>query len=195
MSKGNRDVIRIGSVDVPRWLPEKDRDKAQVARSAHAAIVGCCLGSQPWPVVLLGEAGSGKTCAALTVLDTYGGHYRTASEWAEELADAVLGRLRTANGFLITREDVRDNWRKTNLAVLDELGTSGKVSPHHHDAVKWVLDVREGRPLIVISNLTLDALGVLYGDPIASRLSAGTIVTLKGDRRPHPVQSDPQLKL
>lgn len=71
-----------------------------------------------------------------------------------------------------------------NLIVLDELGCRGLVSDHHYEAVKRLLDERHGKPLIVIANTDLAGIERLYDDRVASRLSAGTVVSVAGkDRR------------
>ena len=82
----------------------------------------------------------------------------------------------------------REYWKeltKSNLVVLDELGTRANVSDHHAETVKRVLDIREGKPLVVITNLRASELDSVYGDRIASRAAAGTIIDWSGypDRR------------
>lgn len=73
------------------------------------------------------------------------------------------------------------------LFVLDELATREKVSDFHYTAVKRVLDRREGKPLVVLSNATLAAVESIYDDRIASRLASGTVLNLDGeDRRLKP---------
>jgi len=70
------------------------------------------------------------------------------------------------------------------LVVLDEVGTRGTVSDWHYETVKRVLDTREGKPLLVAGNLSLDALAQVYDDRVASRLVGGSVVHIGGpDRR------------
>jgi hypothetical protein len=88
-------------------------------------------------------------------------------------------------------------WSKfnnANLAIVDEVGTRSNPSDFETDCLRDILEHRIGRPLIVISNLSLDELAKLYDDRIPSRLAGGTIHKLVGsDRRlrrkrvvPHP---------
>jgi len=50
-----------------------------------------------------------------------------------------------------------------------------------------VLDERQDRPLLVLSNLDIKGIDTLYDERISSRLGAGTIVQLRGrDRRVEP---------
>ena len=62
------------------------------------------------------------------------------------------------------------------MTVLDELGTRQQVSDFQYEVTKKAIDTREGRPAIVISNLSLTALAKVYDDRIAARLSEGTVV-------------------
>ncbi len=73
---------------------------------------------------------------------------------------------------------------KPSLVVLDEIGTRGMVSDAHYEALLTVLDMRENKPFIAISNLDHAALTKVYDARIVSRLSAGTIMEVTGkDRR------------
>ncbi len=74
-------------------------------------------------------------------------------------------------------------WTEARLTVLDELGSREKVGDFVYNTTKQLIDVRAGKPLIVISNLDLNALGVLYDDRITSRLAAGTVVRVEGEDR------------
>jgi len=188
-SRGNRKQLteapykREYMPEKERWLREVD-GRPGVPEQVHRRFGECVCGSSPWPFVLTGEPGSGKTCAALVWLDMYGGRYYTAQEWAERVADARFERLRSSVGYLISLSEVWTNeCMRTNLFVLDELGMRAKASEHHYDCVKGVLDKREGRPLICISNLSLSGLEEVYDDRVASRLSGGTVVEMTGDRR------------
>jgi hypothetical protein len=72
----------------------------------------------------------------------------------------------------------------SSLVVLDELGSRANVTDTHYECVQRVLDMREGQPLILISNKSIAEIGSLYDARIASRCEAGTVVKLEGrDRR------------
>jgi DNA replication protein DnaC len=145
-------------------------------------------GEAPWPFFCHGPAGTGKTCAALCLLDHLagGGEYHTAASLAELLAQAQQGRLtwyREGYGGTVWPEKVWEGVRRECLVVLDELGAREKVSDHQYECVKRLLDERQGRPLVALSNLDLQALARVYDDRIASRLAAGTVLRLEGEDR------------
>lgn len=166
-----------------RWLPDKVRRRDGIRPDIEKALQAIIAGNRPWPLVMVGEAGSGKTCAALVVIDTYGGLYYPVVHWCERVRDAEFGNLRTSNGYQITRYEVWKEWTEANIVVLDEIGSRMTVTDAHYEHVKRAIDTREGRPAIFISNLSLADLSTAYDDRIASRLSGGTVIELKGDRR------------
>lgn len=166
-----------------RWLLDKHRAWLDVAADVTAELVSVIDGHKPWPLVMVGCAGGGKTCAALCVVDKYGGLYYPVVDWCERLRDAEFGDLRTSSGFRITRYEVWQEWSNANIVVLDEIGARMNVTDTHYEYVKRAIDKREGRPAIFISNLSLADLSTTYDDRIASRLSGGTVVELTGDRR------------
>lgn len=146
----------------------------------RATIRTLIAGQSPWPLVLLGPAGTGKSCAALCLLDVAGGWYFTVAELCEEFIHAQQRQIETTTRRLWERLE------QTRLVVVDELGARERVSDHHYDTVKRLLDKRENRPLVCISNHSLERLSQLYDDRLASRLAYGTVLTLHGkDRRLH----------
>lgn len=142
-------------------------------------------GELPWPLVLIGPAGTGKTCAALCLVDHAHGRYWTAGDLCGLLIRAQDGRYEWSNGGYGGKWHPEDVWgwiATAPLVALDEIGTRA-VSDFAYETVKRVIDEREGKPLVVISNADLAALGRLYDDRIVSRLAAGTVVELAGDDR------------
>jgi DNA replication protein DnaC len=160
-------------------LPERDPEK--VARAVWQQMGDLAGG---WPIVLTGGVGSGKTCAALCFGDAWDrGAYITVAD-----ACADLIHIQNCDG----RRDrwpcaAMEWWQRvidTELLILDELGARERVSDHHYEVVKGILDRREGRPLIVVSNNSLGEIDRLYDSRIASRLRAGTVLNVAGrDRR------------
>jgi hypothetical protein len=153
-------------------------------RAAIRALVG---GKSPWPLLLHGPAGTGKTCAALALLDHGGGEYFTAWGLAEAAIQSQQGRMRrcdgAGDGYTVYPDEF---WRQVGeepLVVLDELGCRERVSDHHYECVRRLLDERIGLPLVAISNLPLSRLAQVYDDRVASRLGAGTVVGLGGEDR------------
>lgn len=180
---GPRIVVRQ---NMNKILPDKPRSAEYMC--AHGlgyvleAMRKAMLGCSQWPFVLQGEPGSGKSCAALIMLDGVGGRYWTLTELCEELAEAKCGAFAFQN--------VRYFWKGykgANFVVIDEIATEARderdISPHHAECLHRLLDKREGQPLLLITNRTIKDILRLYGDPIASRMNAGTCLEFTGDRR------------
>jgi hypothetical protein len=187
-----------------RFFPSLARDPAAVEPPLDAALRALVAGEAAWPLFVHGNAGTGKTCGLLCLVDHCpGAVYHTASSLCSALIDAQQGRLTwRAAGSLWDRgaaatgtahpEQLWAWLARRPLVVLDELGSRDRVSDHHYDAVKRVLDERHGKPLAVASNHPLAALAKLYDDRVASRLAAGTVVRLQGrDRRLDPKGGPP----
>jgi DNA replication protein DnaC len=170
---------------VVRYLPTLARSVDQIGAQLRKTIGACVEGRAKWPLVVFGPAGVGKTSAALCLLDHSSGFYYTASTLAEELIRAQQGLLLTPE--LRRQVSPTELWkeiREAQVCVLDELCAREKVSDHHYECVKRMIDERYGRPLVVCSNLKIDQIGLLYDDRVASRLAGGTVLTLDGkDRR------------
>src|SRR5579871_4146389 len=161
--------LRLNQEPEMNWLKKKPRRIAQIEKPLREMIGKLTKGELPWPLLMLGPAGSGKTCAGL----------------CEVFIQAQQGRLTMpVNGRLVYPENLWAELAGTALVVLDELGAREKVTEFHYDTMKRLLDEREGRPLICVSNLNIGQLGRIYDDRVASRLAAGTAVALDGtDRR------------
>lgn len=176
-------------MDTPK--DEADRAARHIARSldaldavARQTIRELTSGNLPWPLTMVGAAGSGKSCAALVVSDyVCGAIYRTCHDLCFDINDAKFDRLATAAGYRITEREYWKTWERAPLCIIDELGTRGTISDAMYDTVKYAIDAREGRPLIVVSNLSMGEINRAFDDRITSRLSAGTILKFDGDRR------------
>ncbi|MGI6417426.1 MAG: AAA family ATPase [Thermoguttaceae bacterium] len=161
-----------------RLLPEVPRRWSAVEEQLVNALRPVVTGSAPWPVLLTGAPGSGKTSAGLALCDIS----RTAIYLTvEELLDAVMGRGRLEQAELWKRIEEKD------LVVLDELGCRSTLTDLEYSAVKRVLDIREtlhARCLVAIANVEPDHLVKLYDRRIHSRLTCGLVYQMKqGDRR------------
>lgn len=164
-------------------LASKPRQVSLIPEALRRAIRRVVAAESPWPLVVLGPAGTGKSCAALCLLDHAGGFYYTAADLAAELIRAMQGRLATASGRSVWPEQLWSELASAALVVLDELGTRARVSDHAYECVKRLLDEREGRPLVCLGNLSLEQLSQVYDDRVCSRLAAGTLLWLDGDDR------------
>ncbi len=163
--------------------PDKYRDVEKIDPQLRKTIRSVVGGLQPWPLVLLGQQGAGKTCAGLCLIDCFGGWYVPLPDLCRMLVAAQKGELQWSSGHKRTEGEIWEAIRSSNLIVLDELGQRSKVTDFHYETAKRVLDDREGKPLTVISNLSVSAIADVYDNRIASRLSGGTIFKLCGDRR------------
>lgn len=162
-----------------RYSPSKTQSLAQTDRALIEAFRTVVTGNSPWPLFVTGKPGRGKTCGALVLLDhTSSGIYLTCNE--------LVGRRMASfrPGAPDMPWEALLSVKQRALVVLDEIGTRQTVNDTHYECVQQVLDMREGYPLILISNLTLEEIEQRYDDRIASRCGAGTVVELKGrDRR------------
>lgn len=173
----------------PIHLPDKYRHNAPggIPDAMRHGIADVANARKPWPLFMWGPCGTGKSCAALRLLDHCGGltHYWTVQGLCEHLIACDKGQIDTGGVHPVTvsRRAYWQELKDSQIVVLDELGTRRKeISDHHLETVKRVLDIREGKPLIVISNLRVRDLAEFYGDRIPSRCAAGTIL----DWSPYP---------
>lgn len=181
--RGTAPPIALGeTVRIPR-------SPARIDEALRAKIRGAINGELPWPLFVHGPAGTGKTCAALCVLDFAGGSYFTTAGLCSIVVQAQQGRLEWTHegrGGTIWPEKLLARISGLPFVILDEIGGRDRVSDHHYEAVKTLLDVRQGKPLMVLSNLGLSEIEKVYDDRIASRLATGTIVRVDAkDRRLH----------
>lgn len=159
------------------------RSRDLVDRALSVVVNELVRGRAPWPLTLVGDAGAGKTCVSLCVLDRFGGMYRRFPDLCQELADAKCARLFNDAGYKVGVCQVWDGWLNANLAVLDEIGCRGTASDHVYDVLLTALDSRQEMPLVCVTNLTVEEIANVFDDRIASRLCAGTVRKLLGDRR------------
>jgi len=171
-------------------MPMMARSVDQIDPILRRIIRALVMGEEPWPLFIHGPVGTGKSCAALCLLDHTmgGGMYYTVSGLCALLIQSQQGRLERSyelcHGETIFPDKLWKWIASAKLVVLDEIGCRDSVSDHHYDAVKQCIDERERKPFIAISNLSPDKLARTYDDRIFSRLARGTVFTLEGkDRR------------
>ncbi len=173
-----------------RCCPGIHRDRAMVDPAVRERVRRIIEQGGPWPLTVLGPVGCGKTCLALCVADYWQARrapdafYFTTSELGAMLADARCGRLCYPRGALRSERSLFDDLEHYGLVIVDELGLRTTPPESEYDAVKRTLDARQGRPMVVLANLSLVQLGAIYDERIISRLAAGTILEMRGpDRR------------
>ena len=182
----NRRMLPLAAPN-PWHLRAKVRQAHLVPPAVDIACQACAEGKAGWPLFLWGPPGTGKTCAALHLLDRIRGagrgHYFDAADLASKAADAMMGRLEHG-GRTISAELFWYSLGEAQLVVLDDLGARERVKDHAYDCVKKLLDLREGKPLVAISNMRPGELVRIYDDRIVSRLASGTVLFVPGsDRR------------
>lgn len=169
------------AVDAPTHA-QLDRD---IKRASHSDL---------WPVILSGPAGSGKSCIAALIFCGWPGEaiwldwgracrlitacYRDGTcEWISQTSDVETTR---DEGWVLGR--VRD----AGLAVFDDMGSRAPTEAQA-EAGLALLNARSGSPTVITSNLSMEQIGRIQDDRLASRLGAGLEIRLTGkDRRLNP---------
>ncbi len=173
-------------------IVEKDKPRTMkgpggVARGIRLKMSLAATGNAPWPLYFFGPPGRGKTMAALCLLDRcYLPYLYHATKSLRDLIIVAQYNQQTREyPYGIHENDVWRSIRQANIVVLDELGVSEKVSDHHYETVVGVLDAREFKPLVIISNVTPDELKRVYDNRVWSRACCGVLVDFSGypDRR------------
>lgn len=186
--------------------PNVRRELAEISLALRSTIRELVSGSKPWPLYLWGPAGTGKTSAALVMLDHCGPRRRDelSPETPDRLANWVHGyaEVRTFNGLKIGCNEGRIHWpgggaaswdgllaavARAPLFVFDEIGVGSQAKDFALDTLLEVLERRAGdpvRPFVVTGNIKPSDLASVYDDRVSSRILAGTAFQLNGlDRR------------
>lgn len=137
-----------------------------------------------FPIVLHGQAGSGKTCAAIAVACSwpcvvidYSRYYSSGKHFHKPCdrqafalkASEVIRRISFREGS----GKVFHTMRNASLIVLDDVGVKDLTSAAA-DALVELLDARQGKPLIVTTNHNpLDMTAKIGDERVCSRLRAG----------------------
>ena len=140
----------------------KNEMQATAAKAAtnflHAAKCG-----EFKSLVMLGNAGTGKTHLACAIIREAGGKYRTAPDIVEEMRRA---KSFTAND---TEADIIDYYAHVSLLVIDEIGR-GIAATDEKYMLYQILNARYNtrKPTVLISNFTkadfLQYIGVAAAD-------------------------------
>ncbi|GMU22572.1 MAG: hypothetical protein AMXMBFR13_26570 [Phycisphaerae bacterium] len=170
----------------PRVRPALTRERDLIDPELRQTIRDLCEAKARWPLMLTGPAGTGKTRAVLCLVDAVReSQYFVMADLCRELIrlDREEVYFPGARGGRKYPEHVWEEIERAKLIVLDEIGSRQQVSDFHYETLKRVIDAREDRPFVAISNLSLGELAKVYDDRIASRLAAGTLFVLDGEDR------------
>ena len=163
-------------------LPELARAKGQIDMGLLSILRCLSNGLAPWPLLLHGDPGTGKTLAALCLCD------QISSSWYWQMNDLLElhGEIH-GEDLKAAKRMVDHRMRARELIVVDEVGAKSTVKDLYKGCLKTILDTRElkqGRRGIYISNAGKTELGKLLGGRIMSRLTCGTVYKMTGpDRR------------
>ena len=118
--------------------PKKYRDRNRIAPHLRTVIRELAAGERRWPLLIYGEEGSGKSCAGLCVIDTYGGWYDSRRGGIVLFTD-VGGNVRFGDQLgttAITQEfpayddnDDHDVWPDNHFSAVDWMYVP--VGPYH----------------------------------------------------------------
>lgn len=167
-------------IDPPNTLRVADR----MPEKYKDAISTCLHGEKPWPLTLQGIPGSGKTCASLVLHDYYGGWWTTERNLHRIVAD-IRRDLFRLDGYKYAEQRFWEDWRRCGLCIVDEFGVRVPTDPAA-DVSYEAINMREGLPLVICTNLTSKEIDAYYDHGIGritSRMRGGTIVTFNEDLR------------
>lgn len=186
------------------------RELNEIEPALRDKIRDLLTGKIPWPLYIHGPAGTGKTSAALCVLDYCGRpspvespHYKShqTQRQQEEAELSIYGdwnygflEIRNLCGIKINTEEhlwiaMLRCWQSLPLVVIDEIGIQGGQSDFRLDATIELLNMRADdpvRPLIVTGNVLPSALPDIYDERVADRILCGTQHYLNGRSRRMP---------
>ena len=161
----------------PRRLPKgyEFADWAQVRQAEQVRqMLRAVQREAAWPLYIYGNPGSGKTCIAALIYEAF-----TRRPMWSRADDFLLEYVDRGDG----RKALQAKVEGTPCLFLDDLGVRPPTPPMLQ-AIFDVLEMRKGRPVVIVSNHDLRKLSEIYDERIVSRLSAGTVLEIRGqDRR------------
>ena len=191
-----------------RARPDIKRSLAEVPADLRAKIRALVSGKLPWPLYLFGDAGTGKTCASLVMLDHCG-----SDAFAKSCSDPIRPWLagfidvRSIAGVKINTDKGKYRWGDEDreeaarwdrlmkvvfrrpLVVFEEIGVGREAADFRLDVLLEVLEQRANdpvRPFVVTTNIKPSELATIYDDRVADRILCGTIHRMEGQSRRMP---------
>jgi len=165
--------------------PHIPRDIDLILPEIRAVIRECTRGLAPWPLLICGQVGIGKTRAALAVHDWYGGMFWEFATLVRDFGLSKGGMLFDMAHIYAPKIYQQEFWRRISdaaLVIVDEIGAKQQTD-HSHEALMTLCGIRECRPLMMLTNLLPSEIETAYDDRAASRMTAGTVCVVRGDDR------------
>ena len=188
-------TLRLGDQGREPWEAFRARLEAQPAPTLgitpwNATAARTCLTwrpDRPGPhtdgvILLAGPVGGGKSALALAAVGD--AIRRDPTLGALFMPEPTLVEIMRLEASGARRRGILDRVASVQVLVLDELGSTERVSDWHRDAIEYVIGARYNAalPTLITTNLTLEAIAETYGDRVVSRL----VESLGGTRRALP---------
>ncbi len=125
-----------------------------------------------------GGTGLGKTHLALAVLNKvtqkgYSVYYNTASSIIKQLEKERFGR---------SSDSLEEEMEKCDLMIIDDLGAEFSTAFSEATINELINNaILTGKPMIIISNLSVDELEKRYGQRVVSRLNSFEVIEFMGE--------------
>ena len=187
-----------------RFVP---RQLNLIRPSLLGVLRGLIEGRERWPLYLWSSSpGTGKTSAALSILDHCGLGWDKPVVDSEDCHDVLCGFIDIVSfprvlrqverkqvrmmdsGNLLTEPELWNQINNRKVLVIDDIrkptAKEASLGDDSYTAMKRMLDSRVGRPLIVTGNLNPgDELQQVWDDRLADRILCGTVVEVDGESR------------
>lgn len=166
-------------------------DDSQFNPTRRAVICDALTSKLKWPCCIWGEVGRGKTYLAAAIYMQWIGTavWMTYTEFCRHAWKVTTdGELNLSDGdgrpLELSIETWWDHVANAGVFVLDDVGV-GEYRESRNEAVKELLDRRDGKPLILTSNLAPEnmdrrSLYALFDDRVMSRIRKGRRIELTG---------------
>jgi hypothetical protein len=186
-------TMRLGDAGREPWPAFRERLEAQALptmgittwNATAARTVRAWRPEAPGPhgvILLAGPVGGGKSALSLAGL---GDAIRRDPDLdALFMPEPTLLEIMRLEASGARKRGMLARVSQVRALVLDELGSTERISDWHRDAIEFLIGTRYNAalPTLITTNLTLPELGELYGDRVLSRL----VESLGGVRRQLP---------
>lgn len=189
---GDDRLVRL----VPRNTPPSARlhkslvrEPGMVPANVRDTFKSCCAAESPWPLLVWGDVGTGKTRFGLIVNDFYSGSFMDFADLMAEYAALRRSELDSEDSVVVLTPNVRKvretEWIESlagpRVFVVDDIARRGDTqSETSRELLSRFLDRREGMPTVLISNLGPMDLATAYDDRVGSRMCCGSVVKVAG---------------